>query len=120
MSWDGTQMYMMALNVQNTGLGNIQSVAMDGTGNTALSGLTASHHDLAAIPGGFATVLWNKSGTDAPCSLVERADATGALTTVVADMGDRLHLEDLPHQLGPLLPDATTRTPSAIATRAST
>jgi hypothetical protein len=86
MSWDGTHMYMMALNVMNTNAGNIQSVAMDGTGNTALSGMTASHHDLTAIPGGLATMLWNKSGTDAPCSLVERADATGTLTTVVADM----------------------------------
>ena len=86
MSWDGTHMYMMALNVMNTSAGNIQSVAMDGTGNTALSGMTASHHDLTAIPGGLATMLWNKSGTDAPCSLVERADATGTFTTVVADM----------------------------------
>jgi hypothetical protein len=86
MSWDGTHMYMMALNVMNTSAGNIQSVAMDGTGNTALAGLAASHHDLTAIPGGLATMLWNKSGTDAPCSLVERADATGTFTTVVADM----------------------------------
>jgi Arylsulfotransferase (ASST) len=87
MSWDGTRMYTMALNVQNGGLGNIQSVAMDGTGTTTFAGLTASHHDLTAIPGGFATLLWNTSVKDAPCSLVERADATGALTTVVADMG---------------------------------
>jgi hypothetical protein len=86
MSWDGSHMYMMALNVTNTNAGNVQSVAMDGTGNTALSGMTTSHHDLTAIPGGFATMLWNKSGTDAPCSLVERADATGTTTTVVADM----------------------------------
>jgi len=86
MSWDGTHMYMMALNVLNTNQGNIESVAMDGTGNTPLAGLTTSHHDLTAIPGGFATMLWNKAGTDAPCSLVERADATGTFTTVVADM----------------------------------
>jgi hypothetical protein len=80
-------MYMMALNVMNTNAGNIQSVAMDGTGNTSLAGVTTSHHDLTPIPGGFATMLWNKSGTDAPCSLVERAEATGQFTTVVADMG---------------------------------
>ena len=86
LSWDGTHMYMMALNVLNTNQGNIESVAMDGTGNTPLAGMTTSHHDLTAIPGGFATMLWNKSGTDAPCSLVERADATGTITTVVADM----------------------------------
>jgi hypothetical protein len=87
MSWNGTQMYMMALNVQNASLGDIQTIAMDGTGITSLPGFTASHHDLTAIPGGFATLLWNTSVKDAPCSLVERADATGALTTVVADMG---------------------------------
>ena len=86
LSWDGTHMYMMALNVLNSNQGNIESVAMDGTGNTSLAGLTTSHHDLTAIPGGFATMLWNKSGTDAPCSLIERADATGTITTVVADM----------------------------------
>ena len=86
MSWDGTLMYMMALNVSNQNLGNVQSVAMDGTGNTSLAGVTTSHHDLTPIPGGFATILWNKSGTDAPCSLVERNDATGTFTTVVADM----------------------------------
>jgi hypothetical protein len=87
LTWDGTHMYMMALNVQNTNVGKIETVAMDGTGSTTLPGLTTSHHDLTPIPGGFATLLWNKSGTDAPCSLVERADATGQLTTVVADMG---------------------------------
>jgi hypothetical protein len=87
MSWDGTKMYMMALNVQNANVGNIQSVAMDGTGTQTLSGFTTSHHDLTAIPGGLATMLWNKSGTDAPCSLVERADSTGTITTVVADLG---------------------------------
>jgi len=86
MSWDGTHMYMMSLNVGNTSAGNIQSVAMDGTGSTSLSGMTASHHDMTSIPGGLATMLWNKSGMDAPCSLVERADATGTITTVVADL----------------------------------
>jgi hypothetical protein len=80
-------MYMMALNVRNTGMGNVESVAMDGTGATTFPGLAASHHDLASLPTGFATLLWNKSGTDAPCSLVEVADGTGAITTVVADMG---------------------------------
>ena len=119
MSWDGTHMYMMALNVMNTNMGNIQSVAMDGTGNTSMSGLTTSHHDLTPIPGGFATMLWNTSGTDAPCSLVERADATGTFTTVVADMG-----LSTPRRRSTAIRFTTTRpttpTPSAIATRAST
>jgi hypothetical protein len=44
-----------------------------------------AHHDLTAIPGGFATPLWNMSGTDAPCSLVE-FDDDGMTKTVIADM----------------------------------
>ena len=57
---------------------------MDGSGAT-IANLTTSHHDLTAIPGGFATLLWNSSGIDAPCSLVERADS-GTMTTIVANM----------------------------------
>ena len=87
MSWDGTRMYTMALNVTNDDTGDIETVSMDGTGTTSLPGLTASHHDLTAIPGGFATLLWTTLGENGPCSLVERADATGELTTVIADMG---------------------------------
>jgi hypothetical protein len=87
MSWDGTHMYMMSLNVTNTGAGDVQSVAMDGTGTTSFAGLEASHHDLTAIPGGFTTLIWNTTTKDAPCSLIEYAEGTGAINTVVADLG---------------------------------
>ena len=50
-----------------------------------VGGLTTSHHDLTAIPGGFATMLWNTSGMDAPCSLVERAD-DGTMKTIIANL----------------------------------
>src|SRR6185295_12493899 len=85
MSWDGSKMYMMALNVQNNGAGRVNTVNMDGSGATMISGMTGSHHDMTAIPGGFATLLWNSTGIDAPCSLVEHADS-GTMTTVVANM----------------------------------
>jgi hypothetical protein len=85
MSWDGSKMYMMALNVQNTGAGAVKIVDMDGNNATMASGMTTSHHDMTAIPGGFATLLWNTSGVDAPCSLVERADS-GTMKTVIANM----------------------------------
>ena len=85
MSWDGSKMYMMALNVQNNSAGRVNTVNMDGSGATMISGMTGSHHDMTAIPGGFATLLWNSTGIDAPCSLVERADS-GTMTTVVANM----------------------------------
>jgi hypothetical protein len=85
MSWDGSKMYMMALNVQNTSAGAVKIVDMDGNNATMASGMAASHHDMTAIPGGFATLLWNSSGVDAPCSLVERADS-GTMKTVIANM----------------------------------
>jgi len=85
MSWDGRRMYMMALNVMNQDVGSVAIIGMDGTGRTTADGMIKSHHDLTAIPGGFATLLWNTTGTDAHCSLVERAD-DGTLKTVVADM----------------------------------
>ena len=86
MSWDGSKMYMMALNVQNSGTGSVRTVAMDGSGAATLSGLQASHHDMTAIPGGFATVLWNSSGTDAPCSLIERMDSSTTNTVIIANL----------------------------------
>ncbi len=85
MSWDGKEMYMLSLNVQNGG-GSVSKIGMDGSGaQNNLSGLSTSHHDFTAIPGGIATMLWNKTGIDAPCSVVERA-ADGTMTTIVADV----------------------------------
>jgi hypothetical protein len=84
LSWDAKRFYAMSLNVQNTSAGKIQSVAMDGTDAKTVAGTTASHHDFTAIPGGIATLLWNKSGIDAPCSLVEFTE-DGMQKTIVAD-----------------------------------
>ena len=84
MSWDGSKMYMMALNVQNSG-GQVKIVDMDGANATTVSGLTTAHHDMTAIPGGFATLLWNTTGMDVPCSLVERSD-DGTMKTIVANV----------------------------------
>jgi hypothetical protein len=86
MSWDGSKMYMMSLNVQNSGAGSVRTVAMDGSGAATISGMQASHHDMTAIPGGFATVLWNSSGIDAPCSLVERMDNATTNTVIIANL----------------------------------
>ena len=87
-------MYMMALNVRNTGLGNIQSVAMDGTGSTSFSGLTTSHHDLAAIPGGFATLLWNNDGEGRPLLAGRARGRHGHAHHRGRRHGNRLQLED--------------------------
>jgi hypothetical protein len=86
LSWDATKMYEMSLNVMNTGSGKIVLQPLDGSAATTLAGVAASHHDLAAIPGGLTTPMWNTSGIDAPCSVVEFTEA-GVMTTVVADVG---------------------------------
>ena len=86
LSWDGTWMYILKLNVQNSG-GELRRVSMDGmTVERNLSGGATAHHDFTAIPGGVATILWNKEGMNPPCSVIERTD-DGTLTTVVADLG---------------------------------
>jgi len=85
LSWDAKRFIVMSLNVMNSSAGKIQSVAMDGTDAKSVSGAGASHHDFTAIPGGVATLMWNSSGIDAPCSLVEFPDAGGS-KTIVADM----------------------------------
>jgi len=84
LSWDAKRFITLSLNVMNTSAGKIQSVAMDGTDAKSVSGVAASHHDFTAIPGGIATLMWNSSGMDAPCSLVEFPDS-GASKTIVAD-----------------------------------
>ena len=86
MSWDGSKMYMMALNVQNNNSGSVRTVNMDGSGATTVSGMMASHHDMTAIPGGFATMLWNSTGIDAPNSLIERMDNATTNTVVIANL----------------------------------
>jgi hypothetical protein len=84
MSWDGSKMYMTALNVQNSG-GSVKIVDMDGSNATTVSGLTTAHHDMTAIPGGFATLLWTTTGMDVPCSLIERSD-DGTMKTIIANV----------------------------------
>jgi len=84
MSWDGSKMYMTSLNVQNSG-GQVKIVDMDGNNATTISGLTTAHHDMAAIPGGFATLTWTTTGMDVPCALIERAD-DGTMKTIIANV----------------------------------
>lgn len=86
LSWDATKMYEMSLNVTNSNAGKIILQPLDGSASASLNGVTASHHDLTAIPGGLATPMWNSSGIDAPCSIVEFTES-GTKTTVVADVG---------------------------------
>ena len=78
MSWDGKEMWMQELNVDNAG-GEVRKIAMDGTGAmNNIAGLNTSHHDFTVLPdGGIATMLWNTSGMDVPglacCGFVRMA-----------------------------------------------
>ncbi|HEX6272231.1 MAG TPA: aryl-sulfate sulfotransferase [Polyangiaceae bacterium] len=83
MSYDGKDMYMMALNVQNNG-GEMRKVSMDGmTAMNNLSGLSTGHHDFTVLPdNGIAVIVWQGGCT----AIVERS-ASGQLTTVVANVG---------------------------------
>lgn len=85
MSWDGQTMWMMALNVENA-TGELRKVGMDGSSpQNNWAALTKAHHDFTVLPeGGIATMLWNTTGMDAHCSLVEYT-ADGQSTVVVPD-----------------------------------
>jgi len=86
MSWDGKEMWMQELNVDNAG-GEMRKIAMDGTGAmNNIVGLNTSHHDFTVLPdGGIATMLWSSSGMDAPNSLIERS-ASGQMTTIIPNL----------------------------------
>ena len=85
MSYDGKEMWMQELNVDNGG-GEMRKVAMDGTGAMAVAGLEKGHHDFTVLPdGGVALCVWNTTGMDAHNSLVERS-ASGQMTTIVPDL----------------------------------
>jgi hypothetical protein len=82
MSYDGKDMYMMALNVGNTG-GEMRKLSMDGmTTMNNISGLATGHHDFTVLPdNGIAVIIWRNS-----CSAIVERSATGTLTDVVANV----------------------------------
>ncbi len=80
MDYEGANMWMLALNVQNSG-GEMRYVSMDGlTGANNVSGLSSGHHDFAVLPGGAVAIMsWSSSGSDVQSDLIERyADGTSA------------------------------------------
>ena len=83
MDYEGVNMWMMALNVGNTG-GEMRFLSMDGqTSQTKISGLSSAHHDFAVLPGKIATMVWTTTGTDPESNLVELpSDGSGSSTTI--------------------------------------
>jgi hypothetical protein len=83
MDYEGVNMWMLALNVQNGG-GEMRYLSMDGqTGQNNVSGLSSAHHDFCVLPGKIAAMVWTSTGMDPESNLVEHAsDGSGASTTV--------------------------------------
>jgi hypothetical protein len=84
MDFEGVNMWMLSLNVGNSG-GEMRFVSMDGqTSKTSISGLSAEHHDFTVLPGKIAAMVWTTSGTrDPESNLVAMAsDGSGSATTV--------------------------------------
>jgi hypothetical protein len=82
MDYEGTNMWMLSLNVGNSG-GEMRFVSMDGqTSKNNVSGLSAAHHDFTVVPHKIAAMVWASSGSDPESNLVEMAsDGTGSATT---------------------------------------
>jgi hypothetical protein len=84
MSWEGTDMWAMALNVQNgqANGGRVDRISMDGlTRMQSVTGMSNCHHDLTTLPGGkVACPSWIRQSGDQPSDLIER-DAQGTITT---------------------------------------
>ena len=66
---------------------------MDGTGATTLSGLTASHHDMTAIPGGFATHALEHDGHGRALLAGRASRRDGTMKTDHRQPEHRLQLE---------------------------
>ena len=83
MDYEGNNMWMMALNVMNSG-GEMRYVSMDGqTTQNNVSGLSKAHHDFTVRKGGVvSTMAWSGSGSDPESDLIERS-ASGTVSTVL-------------------------------------
>lgn len=83
MNWEGTDMWMLELNVDNQG-GEMRRVSMDGMDvENNVEGLSKIHHDFTVLPGGIvAGPSWTTTGRDPPSDLIERSP-DGTIETVV-------------------------------------
>ncbi len=92
MDYEGVNMWMMALNVQNMG-GEMRYLPMDGNGGaTNISGLSSTHHDFCVFPKKIATMSWVSSGTDVESNLLEHASDGSGSTTTVFKIGANLYV----------------------------
>jgi hypothetical protein len=92
MDYEGVNMWMLALNVGNTG-GEMRFVSMDGqTSKTNINGLSAAHHDFTVLPGKIAAMVWTTAGArDPESNLVEIASDGSGSPTIVFKIGANLY-----------------------------
>lgn len=85
LSWDGKYMYArdMGSSIATTTGGSIYRIAMDGSDETLLPVVGGSHHDLVAIPTGFAYLA--KTDVEG-CDHIFTADADGSNTQSLVDL----------------------------------
>jgi hypothetical protein len=81
MDYEGEKMWMLALNLLNSG-GEMRYVSMDGEEEQRdVAGLEFAHHDFTVMPGGkVAALVWREPGIDVESDLVIRAP-DGTVTT---------------------------------------
>jgi hypothetical protein len=74
MDYEGEHMWMLALNLLNSG-GEMRYVSMDGvTRQSDVPGLDTAHHDFTVMPGGrIAALAWKEPGIDPESELLIRS-----------------------------------------------
>ncbi|HEY3499787.1 MAG TPA: hypothetical protein VGK73_34080 [Polyangiaceae bacterium] len=85
LSWDARYMIARDIGPFNAGSGgNIQRVALDGTGEMKLDVAGGTHHDVTAIPSGIAYPAKPEAGA---CDSLYVADLDGSNSRAVVDLG---------------------------------
>ena len=91
MDYEGANMWMVSLNVQNSG-GEMRFVSMDGkTARTQISGLSGAHHDFTVLPHKIAAMVWASAGIDTESTLVEMASDGSGSATPIFTIGSNLY-----------------------------
>jgi hypothetical protein len=92
MDYEGVNMWMVAVNDDNSG-GEMRFVSMDGqTVMTNISGLSRAHHDFAVLPGKIAAMAWTNDDVDPPSELVELSSDGSGAPTPVFEIGANLYV----------------------------
>lgn len=81
MNWEGTHMWMMAVNVIG-GMGEVRRVSMDGLDVETIPELNTGHHDFTVLPGDVTVAIVHQGG----CSGIVERSPSGQITQIVEDI----------------------------------